>query len=462
MVADLLVKGGDLVTPGGIVRADLGIARGKIIGIYSGETPVRARETLNAKGLTTLPGGIDTHTHFREPGFTHKEDITSGTMAAAAGGYTTCVGMPNVEPPTTTLARYREVLDLYRRKSLVDYNHNPSPTALAEVPALADAGALGFKLFMVTDTKSNYPHMPGLGVHHHGHILEIAEAVQKTGLPLMVHAQDQQVFETVEARVLADGRTDWRSFARMWSSYDGIIFDAGIAFLLRLQEVVGFRLHVLHIRSRRAAEIVKEAKARGQRLTTELNPHALLLCNDWDAIERLGPYALSYWNGPDTTEPLWAALTDGTIDVLATDHAPHTREEKELGWTDMWKAGNGVPKIQETLSLFLTEVNRGRLSLERFVEVFSTGPAKVFGIFPRKGALMVGSDADLTVVDLQARNVIRNADMLSKCGWTPFDGREVQGIPVHTLVRGEFVMRDRKVVGRPGWGQHAVPVGGAG
>lgn len=457
MPVDLLLRGGRVATEGGLDRLDLAIEDGRIVGLDQAHANVTAREVVDLTGLVVLPGGIDTHTHLREPGFTHKEDIFHGTRAAAAGGYTMCVGMPNVEPPTTTVALYEEVLELYRKSSLIDFNHHPSPTAISEVPGLARAGALGFKLFMISDTKTNYPHMPGLAVLNHGHILEIAEVVKETGLPLLIHAQDQEILELVERRALESGRTGWRDFARLWSSYDGIIFDAAVSFLVRLQEVIGFRLHVLHVRSRRVAEVVREAKRRGQTITSEINPHAVLLCDDWAEIERLGPYALSYWNGPDTTEPLWAAINDGTVDVLSTDHAPHSRAEKELGWTNMWKAGNGIPKIQETLSLFLTEVNRGRLSLDRFVELFSTAPAKVFGLYPRKGTLAVGSDADAVVVDLEREAVIREEDVLSKCGWTAFAGRAVQGVPVHTIVRGGFVMRDGKVVGRPGHGRHVSP-----
>jgi dihydroorotase len=196
-------------------------------------------------------------------------------------------------------------------------------------------------------------------------------------------------------------------------------------------------------------------------VTAELNPVAVFLCNEWENVERLGPYALSTWTGPDATEPLWEAILDGTIDVIGTDHAPHTREEKEIGWTDMWKAAGGVPQIQHALSLFLTEVNRGRLSMERLAELMATTPARVFGLYPRKGAIIPGADADLAVVDLNRRAVISNDDVLSKCGWTPFDGREVHGLPVHTLVRGQFVMRDGTVVGRPGAGRQAMPLGAA-
>jgi dihydroorotase len=457
MKADLVLRGGTVVTPGGVVQADIVIKDERIAGLSIGELTPAADEVLDVAGLVVLPGGVDTHTHLREPGFTHKEDIQSGTRTAVAGGYTTVSGMPNVQPVTTTVQRYLELIDVYARNSLVDFNHNPAPTRLEEVQGLADAGALGFKIYMITDKGTDYPHMPELGVHHQGRLFEIGEAVQKTGLPLMVHPNNQELLETLSDRAIAAGDTSYQTVARLSASYDGIIFDSAISYLCRLQEVLGFRLHILHLRSPRSLEVVRAAKRAKQAVTIETNPHMLFLCNDWNEIERLGPYALNLWNGPDTTDLLWECVNDGTIDVIGSDHAPHLREEKEIGWTNMFVAANGTPKIQETLPLFLNEVNGGRITYSRLAEIFSAAPAKIFGLYPRKGAIQVGSDADLVVVDPNKEQVLRNEDMLSKCGWTSWDGRRVKGATVHTLVRGTFAYRNGRVVGKAGHGRHVKP-----
>jgi len=457
MTYDLLLQGGEVVTPEGTYGADVVIDEERIAGLTEMGRGPAARETVDVAGLTIMPGGIDSHTHLREPGYTHKEDISTGTQAAAAGGYTTVIGMPNVDPPTNTVETYLEAIDLYRQKAFVDFNHNPSPTVPSEVQGLAEAGAIGFKIYMIEDTGRDYPHIPGIGVFHHGHLLEIAEAVAATGRPLMVHPHDQTLMETIEQRSWARGERDHRAYARAFASYEGMVWDAATAFLIRLQEATGVHLHVLHTKTPRMVTLIREAKRRGLHVTAELNPVAVFLCNDWDNIERWGPYALSTWTGPGATEPLWDALREGTIDVIGTDHAPHTREEKEIGWTDMWKAHGGVPQIQHALSLFLTEVDAGRISLQRLVELTSTNPARTFGLYPRKGVIQPGSDADLVVVDRAAATTISEADVLSKCGWTPFDGREVRGVPVHTLVRGRFVYRDKAIVGDPGWGQLVRP-----
>jgi dihydroorotase len=453
----LVLKGGRVVTPAGTLEADVVVDGRSIVGLTVGERVPEAVETVDVSGKVLLPGGIDTHTHLREPGYTYKEDITTGTRAAAAGGYTTVVGMPNVQPPTNTVERYQQTLELYRQKAIVDFNHNPSPTIPAEVKGLAAAGALGFKVYMIADTGRDYPHIPGIGVHHHGRLLEIAEAVAETQRPLMVHPHNQDLMATIEGRSWDRDETDHLAYARAFAAYEGMVWDTAAAFLVRLQEATGVHMHILHTKTPRMLEIARQAKARGQRVTTEMNPVAVFLCNDFANIERLGPYALSTWTGPDATEPLWQALRDGTIDVIGSDHAPHTHEDKEIGWLNMWKAGGGVPQIQEALSLFLTEVNAGRISLERVAELVSTTPARTFGLYPRKGVIQVGSDADLVVVDLAARRTIRQADVLSKCGWTAFDGRDVQGVPIHTLVRGKFVLREGRVVGEPGYGEHATP-----
>lgn len=455
--SSVLLRGGSVVTPGGILDADVLIQGEKIAALSTSESTTSAEEVVDVSGLTILPGGVDTHSHLREPGYGEKEDITAGTRAAAAGGYTTVVGMPNVQPPTTTVADYKAALELYASKAIVDFNHNPTATNLREVQGLADAGALGFKVFMITDRGTDYPHMPGLGTHDHGRLLEIAEAVAKTGLPLMVHPHDQALADLINQRFWDRGQVDFRGWARARVlPYDGLIWNSATALMLQIQRATGVHLHVLHINNRGAIDLIREAKRRGQRVTAEMNPQAVTLYNDWRRIEQLGPYACGYWVGDDATDHLWSALIDGTIDVLGTDHAPHTKAEKEIGWTDGWQSPSGVPALQETLSLFLTEVNAGRITIERFVELFSSGPAKIFGLYPRKGAIQVRSYADLAAVDLSMKDTIRTQDMHTKCGWTSYDGRVVQGVPIHTLVRGRFVMRDRKVIGRAGDGKLAT------
>ncbi len=453
---DVSITGGTLVTATERRVADVAISDGRIAAIVAPGTPLEALETIDATGRHLLPGAIDVHSHHREPGFTRKEDIDSATRACAAGGVTTSFAMPNVDPPPNTAERLDAMLELYERKALIDWNINAAGTVVDQIPSLAMRGIAAFKVFMVTDTGRDYPHMPGIGVHDHGDLLGIFEAIAPTGLPLMVHPHDQALMAHIEQGFWARGERDARAYARAYSAYDGIIWDTATALLLRLQLATGTPLHLLHTQTVGVVEQLRRAKAAGQDVSAELNPWALFLGNDWATIERLGSYALSYYVPEKNTEPLWVALADGTIDLVSTDHAPHLREEKEPGWTDGWRAHTGTPSAQFYVPLFLDAARRGLIGLERVVELLATAPARRFGLI-RKGRLEVGADADIVVVDLQAEFEIRDDIVLSKIGYTPYAGRRVQGVIEATLVRGRVVYRDGVVVGEPGWGRQARP-----
>ena len=460
MSAELAIEAGTVWTPFGL-RADTtvlieGGTITDLVPTVSARLPVGC-EVLSARTHLVIPGLIDVHSHHREPGYTAKETIRTATMAAAMGGVTTSVGMPNVKPPVDAVDGYRRLMDTYAREALVDYNVNPLPLKRDELAGLAEAGALGFKLWMVEDTKRDYPHMPGLGVHDDDRLLEIFEAVRPTGLPLMVHPHNQALMSLAERRAWAAGEHDPEAYARAQRLYDGLVWDTAIQTLIRMQAAVGTRLHVLHLVTNRSIDMVRRAKDAQAAVTAEVNPFALFL-GRMDLIRSKGPYVLGRWIPPDVQEALWAGLRDGTIDVIGTDHAPHTREEKDRGWRDMWTAPSGTPQLQDYLSQLLTHgVHAGRLSLDDLVRVTATNPARIFGLYPKKGSIQVGSDADLVVVDLDAEATVSDRDVLSACGWTPYEGQNVRGLPVHTIVRGQVVVRDRRIVGQPGMGRAAVP-----
>jgi dihydroorotase len=452
----MLIRGGTLVNATGRTVADLAIEGERIAAILAPGTPVEAGRVVDATGRHVLPGAIDVHSHHREPGYTHKEDIVTATSASAAGGVTTSMAMPNVQPPPNDPERLGAMFELYRTRAIIDWNVNPAGTVPEHIPALATMGIAAFKVFMVVDTGRSYPHMPGIGVHHHGKLLEIFETIAPTGVPLMVHPHDQELMDHIEQGYWARGERDFRAYAKAYAAHDGIIWDTAVALLLRLQLATGTRLHLLHTQTRGVIEQIRAAKARGQQVSAEMNPWAVFLGNDWATIERLGSYALSYWVPEENTEPLWEALRDGTIDLVSTDHAPHTREEKEPGWTDGWTAHTGTPSAQFYVPLLLDAAAQGRISLERVVGATATEPARVFGL-ERKGRLEVGRDADIAIVDLDREWTITHDDVLSRIGWTPYAGRRVRGSIERTIVRGRVVYEDGRVVGEPGWGRQASP-----
>ena len=456
MPYDLVIKGGTLVTASGRFAADIAVDGERIAAIVAPGISLDGARVIDATGRHVLPGAVDVHSHHREPGFTHKEDIVTATSACAAGGVTTSFAMPNVQPPPNTAERLDAMIALYGEKAIVDWNINAAGTVPEEIPALAERGIAAFKVFMVVDTGRDYPHMPGIGVHDHGKLLEIFEAVEPTGLPLMVHPHDQALMTHIEEQFWARDERDALAYAKAYSAHDGIIWDTAAALLLRLQKATGTPLHLLHTQTVGVVEQLRRAKAEGQKVTAELNPWALFLGNDWSNIERLGSYALSYYVPEHNTDPLWAALADGTIDLVSTDHAPHTREEKEPGWKDGWKAHTGTPSTQFYVPLFLDAAMTGRISLERVVELIATAPARAFGL-AGKGRLEVGADADIAVVDLDGILDITDDIVLSKIGWTPYAGRQVRGVVESTLVRGAVVYENGAVTGTPGWGRQASP-----
>jgi len=456
MTHDIVIRGAKAVLEDGTRVVDIAIDGERIAAIEKPGGVPKGRRDIDAMDLVALPGLIDMHSHHREPGFAHKEDLATIGRQCAAGGVTTSVAMPNVSPPPTTAKNLDDMLELYRSRSMVDYNVNASGVELDEIPKLAERGILAFKIFMVVDTGRSYPHMPGIGLHKHGELYERMKAVKATGLPLMVHPHDQALMDAIEREYWDRGERDFRAYAKAYAHDDGVIWDTAVAVLLRLQEATGVRLHLLHTQTKRVVEMLRAAKAAGRPVSAEVNPWCFWLGNDWAAIERLGSYALSYYVAPHHAEAVYAGFRDGTVDIMATDHAPHLREEKEPGWTDGWKAHTGTPSEQFYLSLLMTDVAAGKLSYERVADATATRPAKLFGLYPRKGAIRIGADADVVLVDPRKRRTITDADVLSKCGWTPYAGREVRGLPVYTLLRGEVIYDDGALAVREGYGRQAV------
>ncbi len=428
---DLVIKNGVAVTPSGVVPADIGVRAGRIaaVGALVG---ARGAEVFDAKGLHVLPGVIDTQVHFREPGNEHKEDLESGSRAAVLGGVTAVFDMPNTQPPTTTRLTILDKLARAKGRMHCDYAFYVGATpqnigALAELERLP--GVAGVKAFLGSSTGT-------LLLEEEGAIL----AALKGGTRRMaVHSEDEaRLRDRKSLAVAGDPRSHplWRDVETARRSTERV---------LRLARAAGRRLHVLHVTTTEELPLLAEAR---DFVTVETTPQHLTLAAP-ECYERLGAFA--QMNPPIREsrhrEALWRAVQDGLIDVIGSDHAPHTRDEKNKTYPH---TPSGMPGVQTLVTILLDHVAAGRLTLERFVDLTSTGAARIFGI-AGKGRIAQGYDADFTIVDLKAKRRIENAWIASKCGWTPFDGMETVGWAVATIIRGQTIMRDRALVAN-GWG----------
>ena len=456
MKVDLAITGGRVFSGKGGKDLDV-LINGETVAdlVEPGTEGIEARETIDASGLWVLPGMVDPHVHTREPGYEHKEDIYTCSLASAAGGVTTMFGMPNLNPATLTCKDLEDVLGLYAEKSVVDYNHNPVPT-IGEVDAMAKTGIAAYKVYMVVDTGRDYPHPAGTGIHDSGHLLRMFEEVAETGLRFMVHPHNQGVCDRVEQSYWERGDRSVEAYAKTLATHDGIIWDLAVAELIRMSEATGCPLHIVHVQTSRCVEMIRVAREKGIDVTGEVN-HWTLFLGTWDIVTELGPYALSYWVPDHHRAAVVKGLQDGIIDMVDSDHAPHTREEKEVGWTDMWAAHTGTPGIQFQYPLMIDAVHNGEFTIERTVEMVAEAPARCFKIDHKKGAIASGLDADIVLVDPDKEWTITDDVVLSKIGWTPYNGRKCRGEIVRTLLRGKDVYREGEVVGERGQGVHVTP-----
>jgi len=436
MTADLILKGGNVVSPDTVIDAAVAIKDGKILAVGALDAMPAARETVDVSGMHVLPGAIDVHVHFRDPGYPHKEDFESGTRAAAFGGVTTVFDMPNTIPTVSTPEVLAAKLKMASEKAHIDFGLYAvlGEDSIEHVPALVETGVIGFKLYM-GNTFGKIP-SPSTGA-----MLEAFEVVAPTGKRISLHAETNSIMERRESRIRAAGRTD--PIAHI-DSRPAIVAVEAVARAAILAEWTGARIHILHISSAEELRPLAEAKARGVDITGETCPHYLMLSTDdyarFAGVIRVNPPVRQKRN----QEPLWTALGDGTVDIIATDHAPHAREEKTRN--DMFDVDCGFPGVETQMPLMLTEVNAGRMTIMDYVAMSAAKPAKVFGLYPRKGVIAPGAEADIAVVDLDHEWKIDDARLQSTSKITPFHGMRAKGLPIHTLVRGRFVMRDRALV----------------
>ena len=428
----LLIRGAEAVTPDGVRQLDVLIENGSISRIGN-LSSFSAGEKLDADGLVLMPGVIDPQVHFREPGNTHKEDLESGSRAAAAGGVTAFLDMPNTNPPATTAQAIREKIELAKTKCHVDFGFfvGATPNNVDELNAAHEA--CGIKIFMGSSTGT-------LLVNERRDLDRIFASGRKL---IAVHAEDE---ETIRANKAAFGDSATLMDHPHIRSPEAALKATRLA--VELSKKYGRRLHILHMTTEEEVRLLEKEKTPGV-ISAEVCPQHFLLEYPKD-YERLGTYAQM---NPPIREArhgraLWQALKDGVIDCTATDHAPHTREEKGRNYPH---APAGMPGVETLLPVMLNRVNQGLCTLSDLARWMCAGPARLYGMVG-KGKIEVGYDADLVLIDMKKERTVRNGELQTKVNWSPYDGWTLKGVPVMTLVRGEFAHREGKFR-EPGWGR---------
>lgn len=460
---DYVIKNGTLVTPAESYKAHIYIKEGKIAAISRQPLGGKAARETDATGLHILPGLIDVHVHSRDPGPIYKEDFFTSTQAAAAGGITTIFDMPNTTPPTRNLATFKQQADNLASKAHIDFGiwgiclgHLNEK----DIPDLCEAGVIGFKYFWgyainKQTFQLSYNYQPGtnedvIAPFSDGEVYEIFQSVAKTGSVLAIHGEDSSLIQTLTRQVQASGRSD---YGALLEGRPNLAEEITVQMGLSFSRASGARLHVLHVTTAEAVERIRTAKAEGAPVSAETCPHYLFLSNK--DYPKVGPVMKIY--PPIKYEKdqaaLWQAINDGTITIISSDHAPHTAQEKS---GDLWSIPAGMPGTETMAPLMLNAVNEGRLTLNKLTALMSENPAKRFGIFPQKGSLQPGTDADLTIVDMAKTGTIEAARLHSKSKVTAYDGWKIKGLPVETIVRGETVMQGGDIVHQP-FGQIVRP-----
>ncbi|MSO92997.1 MAG: allantoinase AllB [Rhodospirillales bacterium] len=441
---DLVISGGTIVSPESSFQGSIAIQDGMIVEVGADSRMPDARDVIDAKGKHLLPGAIDSHVHFREPGFTHKEDWRTGSTAAAFGGVTTVMEMPNTNPPIANVEALKIKQAAAAKGAYVDYGLYGLivDNNLDQIEPLIENGVACFKIYLSESATGQYQ------PPHDGIMLEAFEIIARRGIRCAVHAENGGIIGRREKILKEAQRHDPLAHQ---ASRPVVAATESVSRSIIFAEWTGCRIHIAHESSGDGLYLIEGAKARGVDITVETCPQYLLLTTEhmkkMGGITRCNPPIRE----PGHDEKLWKALHAGTVDMIATDHAPHTPEEKIHA--NIWHCHCGLPGIETQMPLMLNEVNRGRMTINQYVLWSSVNPAKAWSIYPTKGAIQVGSDADIAIVDMNHETAIDREKLHSKGRLSPFHGWAVKGVPIATIVRGRPVVRDGKLVGEAGWGK---------
>ena len=421
----LIIKNGSCYIDGKLTQTDIGLSGNKIKKI--GKIELNSSKVYDATDKVVLPGIIDTQTHFREPGSTDVEDLESGSRAAVLGGVTSLFEMPNTNPPTSNLVEFDKKLQLAKNRMHSNYAFyfGATPDNIEQLSKLKDVeGCCGVKLFAGSST---------------GKLLvdkeaDIEKVISSSDRVVSIHSEDEEILN-LRKKFIKEGdvhsHPEWRNTECAISSTRRVV---------KIAERYNKKIHVLHVTTKEEVDFLAMHK---KNVTFEITPQHLTLYAP-DCYDKLGTYA--QMNPPLRTKEhydrLWVAIKNNIVDVLGSDHAPHSKENKNKNYPN---TPSGMPGVQTIFPVMLDHVNNGKLTLEQLIKLMCENPCKIFGI-KNKGYLKEGYDADLTIADMNKEVTIKDEMIASKCGWTPFNNHKVKGFPVGTIVNGNLVMSDGKVI----------------
>ncbi|WP_138418140.1 dihydroorotase [Aquibacillus sediminis] len=437
---ELEIINATIVTSKERFKGNISITNGKIAAI-SASPLLNAKHYIDAEGMHVLPGMIDQHVHFMDPGEIDREDFIFGSKAAAVGGVTTVVEHTHAYP-VRDVERFHEKNSYLSNRSLVDYGLTAHvfPDDIGGLKQLWDAGVSLFKIFTCTTH--------GIPTMNNDQLYQAFEEIESFGGTCLVHCEDDSITEGNEERLKADSREDNAIISEWRSETAEEIAVSTVALMARL---TGVKAMIAHISHPLVVDLIKREQKEGAKLLGEICPQYLFL--DDKTVDEQGPFAkfTPPARAASNQTKLLEMINNGSIQVLSSDHAPSTAEQKMEG--SIWECNFGLPGVETTLPMMLNLVNQGKITLERVIELYSEAPAKALNIYPQKGSITVGADADLVIVDLEQQWTIKNENVVSKSGWTPYDGLQIKGKPMYTLVRGNVVVEDRVIIGEPGIGK---------
>lgn len=455
---DTLIRGATVMTPAGSEQLEVALQDGKIAALLAPNSQVDAKETIDASGKTLLPGVIDIHFHVRAPAYPERGTVASETAAAAAGGVTTLFEMPISKPCCATPQIFADRQAHFAEGAVVNYALYGAPGTLKpdDIAGMVDLGAIGFKIFTTSAPKGRDDEFIGLCLPDEGEQYEALKLIAETPIVTVVHAESNPLLQHFSQKLMATGRNDAKSHGE---SRPPVVEALAISKLLTMNEGIGARLHIAHVTCEQAVNAIRRFQHTGMDVTGETCPQYL-----WQTEQALEDYGSFAKINPPLRTPsdqaaLWQALADGSLMAVTTDHSPFTVAEKEKAKTDIWAAPPGHPGIETLVLGMLDAVHQGKLALEHAIDLISKNGAMRFGLYPQKGAIAVGSDADLTLVDLNATTTLDRANLVTQSRNTEYfsHGRTFQGKIERTIVAGKTVYADGEVIGKPGHGQFVRP-----